>query len=237
VNKRANCDKRFLLLMAPVLFVSLLSPPLVVGQQTADEPALTPEIEAHWQAAQDAQNRKDYKTAAREYRAVIVSSPRFAEAYQNLGLAYQLGERWPDAMQAFGKALALRPSLTGANLFLGIDYCQEGESRRAIPYLTKVTVEKPDLPEAWSWLATAQEMQNDIAAEIITLHQALQIHPENIDLLYLLGHETFAATEKGGMGPVTEGLFAFLSRNAKNATDQFNIPPEQVIELGARIDL
>jgi len=190
VNKCVNCDKRFPRLMVFLLFLFLLylSLSLARGQQTASEPALTPEIEAHWQAAQDAQSRRDYETAAREYRAVIVRSPRFAEAYQNLGLAYQLGERWPDAMQAFLKALALRPNLTGANLFLGIDYCQGGEGRRAIPYLTKVTKDKPEVPEAWSWLATAQEMQNDIAGEITTLHRALQIHPENIDLLYLLGH-------------------------------------------------
>jgi tetratricopeptide (TPR) repeat protein len=149
---------------------------------------LTAEIQSHWQAAQDAQNRKDYETAAREYRAVIARSPRFAEAYQNLGLVYQLEERWPDAIQAFQKALALRPGLPGANLFLGVDYCQEGEARRALPYLTRAVQEKPDLPEAWSWLATAQEMQGDVKVEIATLHQGLQIHPENIDLLYLLGH-------------------------------------------------
>jgi tetratricopeptide (TPR) repeat protein len=188
VNKRVKYDKRLHLLVVFLLVLFLLPLPLTVGQQTADERALTPEIEAHWQAAQDAQNRKDYETAAREYRAVIVRSPRFAEAYQNLGLVYQLAERWPDAMQAFVKALALRPDLAGANLFLGIDYCQEGEARRALPYLRRATKDKPDVPEAWSWLATAQEMQNDMTAEITTLHRGLHIHPENIDLLYLLGH-------------------------------------------------
>ena len=40
--------------------------------------------------------------------------------------------------------------------------------------------------------------------------------------------------------PVTrteEGLFAVLARNAKNATDYFRLPPEQVVEVGAQIDL
>ncbi|HEV2176364.1 MAG TPA: tetratricopeptide repeat protein [Terriglobia bacterium] len=188
MSKRINSDNRFPLLIAPFLFFSLPFPSLAGGQRAANNAALTPEIKAHWHEAQDAQNRKDYKTAAREYRAVIVRSPRFAEAYQNLGLVYQLEGRWPDAVLAFQKALALQPSLTGANLFLGIDYCQEGEARRAIPYLTRGSEEKPELPESWSWLATAEEMQGNVATEIATLQRGLQLHPENIDLLYLLGH-------------------------------------------------
>ncbi len=39
------------------------------------------------------------------------------------------------------------------------------------------------------------------------------------------------------MGPVSEGLFALLSRNAKSAIDHFGLPLDQVIELGMRLDL
>jgi tetratricopeptide (TPR) repeat protein len=185
---RLSCCDRFRLLMPFLLCLACLSRGSEGGQSAPNTPALTPALRSYWEAAQDAQNRKDYGTAAREYRAVIAGSPRFAEAYQNLGLVYQLEERWSDAMQAFQKALALRPGLPGANLFLGVDYCQEGEARRALPYLTRAVREEPDLAEAWSWLATAQEMQGHSAAEIATLHDGLQLHPENIDLLYLLGH-------------------------------------------------
>jgi KUP system potassium uptake protein len=57
------------------------------------------------------------------------------------------------------------------------------------------------------------------------------------DLVYVLGHETIVASPRGQMGTLWEGLFAFLSRNAKSAIDYFGLPPEQVIEVGARIDL
>ncbi len=57
------------------------------------------------------------------------------------------------------------------------------------------------------------------------------------DVTYYLGRETFLATKKGKMGPWTEGLFHFLSRNARPATAYFNLPPEQVLELGTQIDL
>jgi KUP system potassium uptake protein len=57
------------------------------------------------------------------------------------------------------------------------------------------------------------------------------------DATYYLGRETFLATAKGNMGSISEGLFSFLSRNAKSASTHFNIPPEQVVELGTQIDL
>jgi len=57
------------------------------------------------------------------------------------------------------------------------------------------------------------------------------------DATYYIGRETFIAGKGGKMGPATEGLFAFLSRNAKSAVDHFGLPQERVLELGIRIDL
>jgi KUP system potassium uptake protein len=56
-------------------------------------------------------------------------------------------------------------------------------------------------------------------------------------VIYFLGRETFLATAKGKMGPLTESIFGFLSRNSRTATSYFRIPPEQVIEIGYQIDL
>jgi KUP system potassium uptake protein len=54
---------------------------------------------------------------------------------------------------------------------------------------------------------------------------------------YYLGRETFLATTAGELGPIRESIFAFLARNAASATTYFNLPAEQVIELGTQIDL
>ena len=54
---------------------------------------------------------------------------------------------------------------------------------------------------------------------------------------YYLGRETFLATSAGKMGALSETLFAFLARNARPATTHFCIPPQQVVEIGAQIDL
>ena len=57
------------------------------------------------------------------------------------------------------------------------------------------------------------------------------------DILYVLGHETFVEHEAGSMHRLQQMIFSFLTRNARNATDYFKLPAEQVIELGTRIDL
>jgi KUP system potassium uptake protein len=57
------------------------------------------------------------------------------------------------------------------------------------------------------------------------------------DMTYYVGRETFLATERGRMGRITEGIFAFMSRNAGTATAYFALPPARVVELGIQIDL
>lgn len=57
------------------------------------------------------------------------------------------------------------------------------------------------------------------------------------DVTYYLGRETFLAGAKGRMGPWTESLFAFLTRNAHSAPLYFGVPAEKVVELGVQIDL
>ncbi len=55
--------------------------------------------------------------------------------------------------------------------------------------------------------------------------------------LYMLGKESFAATERNKMGALREGLFSVLSRLSRDVTMSFKLPPEQVVELGSRMDL
>jgi KUP system potassium uptake protein len=54
---------------------------------------------------------------------------------------------------------------------------------------------------------------------------------------YYLGRETFIGGKAGRMGNVMEGLFKLMSRNAMPATAYFQLPTEQVVEIGMQIDL
>jgi KUP system potassium uptake protein len=54
---------------------------------------------------------------------------------------------------------------------------------------------------------------------------------------FFMGRETVIASERPGMAQWRAKLFSFMSRNALRATAFFKIPPNQVFEVGAQIEL
>jgi KUP system potassium uptake protein len=54
---------------------------------------------------------------------------------------------------------------------------------------------------------------------------------------FFLGRETLIASDRPGMAMWREHVFSFMSRNALRATAFFKIPPNQVFEVGAYVEL
>jgi KUP system potassium uptake protein len=79
--------------------------------------------------------------------------------------------------------------------------------------------EDPDIHEV---LAACKLQQLDIPIEGTT---------------FFLGRETVIASERPGMALWRESVFAFMTRNALRATAFFKIPPNQVFEVGAQVEL
>ena len=65
--------------------------------------------------------------------------------------------------------------------------------------------------------------------------QGLRFRPGETS--YYLGRETLLTTGTGAMTAWRKALFAFLSRNARSATDYFGLPPNRVVELGMQVEL
>ena len=57
------------------------------------------------------------------------------------------------------------------------------------------------------------------------------------DVTYFVGRETVFATKRPGMALWREQLFAVMSRNAISASSFYHLPPGQVVELGAQVEL
>jgi KUP system potassium uptake protein len=57
-----------------------------------------------------------------------------------------------------------------------------------------------------------------------------------MDTSYYLGRERLVLTGHTHMSRWRKALFAIMSRNARSATEFFQIPPNRVIELGAQIE-
>ena len=80
-------------------------------------------------------------------------------------------------------------------------------------------MEQPDVPAA---LARAQE-------------KGLRLEP--VDTTYYLAHLTLFVHARLGMGAWRDKLFVFLSKNARRATNFFQIPPDRVVEIGIQLEM
>ncbi len=60
---------------------------------------------------------------------------------------------------------------------------------------------------------------------------------KSAEATYFLGRERLFASKRPGMPLWREHIFAWMSHNARNATDFFRLPPERVIELGSQVEL
>jgi KUP system potassium uptake protein len=54
---------------------------------------------------------------------------------------------------------------------------------------------------------------------------------------YFLGRETFVSTGRSELPGWRRALFLFLARNARSPTEYFAIPPNEVVELGAQMEV
>jgi tetratricopeptide (TPR) repeat protein len=96
-----------------LLIVWLLALPITCSAQTREQAAM-------FSQATQAMQEGNLEAAGAGFAAVVKQAPTFAEAHFNLGLVRQEQGQYQDAIASFHKALALRPHLHGANLFLGI---------------------------------------------------------------------------------------------------------------------
>ena len=80
-------------------------------------------------------------------------------------------------------------------------------------------LEDPDIPDALDRVGT----------------QHVSFNP--MSMSYFLGRETLIPTRQPGMAIWREHLFAWMMRNSSSAVGFFSLPPNQVIELGAQVEL
>jgi tetratricopeptide (TPR) repeat protein len=163
-------------------------------------------VREHFLAARSAQDQEKFDLAVREYLTVLRLQPGLVEALANLGIVYHLQSRYEDSAKTLEKALALRPSLRGSNLFLGIDYVKLNQARRAIVPLRRAVSQEPDNKDAATWLSGALWAAGEENASREQLERAAQRFPDDADVLYLLA-EAYRKSARREMDRVArEGL-------------------------------
>jgi KUP system potassium uptake protein len=78
-------------------------------------------------------------------------------------------------------------------------------------------------------------MESPDVLEIMRRAHLLGLVTDPAKTSFFLGRETLLTTGRSKMMGWRKGLFAFISRNSRPATDYFGIPPGRVVELGMQI--
>jgi tetratricopeptide (TPR) repeat protein len=129
----------------------------------------------------------DYASAAQKYERWVSLQPTSANALNNLGIAYHMAGRLPEAVQVLQRALRLDPELLPANLILGIDYTQLNQAERAIPLLEKVLQHDATHRDALLALASAHFALKRFDRAAKVYQDEVKIRPDDADAWYGLG--------------------------------------------------
>jgi KUP system potassium uptake protein len=89
----------------------------------------------------------------------------------------------------------------------------------------------------WTVVAHVGFMQAPNVPALLRQARGFGLFIEPADTSYYLGRESLLTTGRSTLPRWRKVLFAYLSRNARPATQFFHLPPNRVIELGAQIEL
>ena len=104
-----------------------------------------------------------------------------------------------------------------------------------VPDDERITTEKP--AEGFFRARAAYGfMETPDVPEVIRRCRGLGLRADPEDTTYYLGRARILSVGRAPMQHWRKLLFGFMVRNARAATEYFRIPPDRVVELGARIE-
>jgi Flp pilus assembly protein TadD len=137
-------------------------------------------------AAQDAVNKQDYATAARDYQAYIAKKPDDAVVHYDLGYAYTALQRPADAKTEYEKAIALDPKLASAYQNLGLTLISTDPAAAIEPLQHAAELMPEDARTKWL-LGVALEGAKKDSLAIEQYEAAAKLDPQSADIRNSLG--------------------------------------------------
>jgi KUP system potassium uptake protein len=88
------------------------------------------------------------------------------------------------------------------------------------------------------WRVTAHYgfMESPDVGDILASAASAGLRARAQETSFYLGRERLIPTGRSGMMKWRKKIFALMSRNARSATEFFNIPPNRVVELGTQLE-
>ena len=129
-----------------------------------------------------------FDEAARMYRELLKEVPDEAGLLMNLGMALAMGGHESEAIAPLERALALKPGLLPARLFLGSSYLALGQPEKAIDPLKRAAAARPTDAEARTMLADAYSRVGRATDAVTELRKVTELAPARPGSWYALGH-------------------------------------------------
>jgi KUP system potassium uptake protein len=153
----------------------------------------------------------------------------------------------PVRTRGAGAYLVSTPGLTPPALFANLEY--NDALHETIVVISVVTDEVPridperrtemvDLGAGFHQVVLHHGFMEDIdVPEALAVEAAPSLGIDLAKVPYFLGRESLRVTARPGMARWREHLFALMSRNATSAAAYFDLPPEQIVEVGLAVEL
>ena len=146
-----------------------------------------------------------YEKAAWEYQKAIGMDAGLAPAYNGIGIAYTMLERYPEAIVAQQKALELQPDFAQAHAGLGLAYFRQNQAELALEHYRHAVKLEPDFLDAHLKIGIILLNQKRYAAAIDVYNATLALVPDNAEIYHNLGlcyaHQATAAKDNIGQSP------------------------------------
>jgi tetratricopeptide (TPR) repeat protein len=164
-----------------------------------------------------------FKEAIEALKNAIRITPDFAEAYNNLGIAYGKADFIKEAIEALKNAIRIKPDYAQAYNNLGIAYSKSDLHKEEIEALKQAIRIKPDYAQAYNYLGAAYSKSELFKEAIEAWKQAIRIEPDDAKAHVGLGFSYMILEEKGA---ALEEYKILRRLNTEMADDLYNFIAE-----------
>lgn len=145
------------------------------------------QLAIHQQRARAAEEKQDFATAVREYRAMVDAVPNNAELDSNLGVALYFNRDLKQAVDTLRRAEMVKPALYTPHLFTGLAMAQLGKPDGAVTELERAVAINGSDPLAHLWLGYEYTAQSRFEKAAEQMQIAAQQKPNDEDAWFALG--------------------------------------------------
>jgi tetratricopeptide (TPR) repeat protein len=164
-------------------------------------------------------DRNDLNAAIRNFNEALKRDPTLYGAWQDLGLAFARGNRWSNAVDAFGELARRQPSSVEAAYFHALSLYNSGKTPEAESEVRRALRLDAGAVEAHTLLGiilASRGKSNSEAAD--ALSQAIALNPNNFDAQFYFGRVQYAMKDYAG---AAKSLRIAVNLNPRHAEARF----------------